>query len=320
MGGDGVLWLGLTDGRLGRLVNRSLVEEKGTVTTDWRSSTRQNWKEQIATDFRRTVIFPSDGVEKGIPYNVAFGDDEDNLWVGSEGEGLFRVQRQSIKVLSSTQGLASDGVYPVMESRQGDMWVGSWPAGLSRVHDGHVTAFTKADGVPGLVTSLAEDRSGSIWIGSHNGVKVFSRGRLTVPTGLPHEVLPVIQVIQPMRDGTMMFGTPKGIYILDGPDSRWMSTRDGLATDDVRSILQDRGGDTWVGGYGGLTRIHNGVMTRWTEEEGLPSNNIRAIVEDHAGDIWVGTYDGGIGWFRNGKWVVFNQGSGLYDDGGVSDP
>jgi len=315
MGGDDVLWLGLTDGRLGRLVNGSLVEEKGTVTTDWLSSTRKNWKEQIAPDFRRTVIFPSDGIERGIPYNVAFGDDEDNLWVGSEGEGLFRVQRQSIKALSSAQGLASDGVYPVMESREGDMWIGSWPAGLSRVHDGHVTAFTKADGVPGLVTSLAEDRSGTIWIGSHNGVKVFSRGRLTVPAGLPDQRLPVIQVIQPMRDGSMMLGTPRGMYILDGSRSRWITTRDGLATDDVRVILEDRGGDTWIGGYGGLTRIHNGVMTRWTETEGLPSNNIRAIVEDHAGDIWVGTYDGGIGWLRNGKWVVFNQGSGLYDNG-----
>ncbi len=315
MGGDGVLWLGLTDGRMGRLVDGSLVEEKGTVTTDWLSSTRKNWKEQIAPDFRRTVIFPSDGIEKGIPYNVAFGDDEDNLWVGSEGEGLFRVQRQSIKSLSSAQGLASDGVYPVMESREGDMWVGSWPAGLSRVHDGHVTAFTKVDGVPGLVTSLAEDRSGRIWVGSHDGVKVFSRGRLTVPAGLPHESLPVIQVIQPMQDGSMMFGTPRGLYILDGSHSRWMTTRDGLATDDVRVILEDRGGDTWIGGYGGLTRFHNGVMTRWTETEGLPSNNIRAIVEDHAGDIWVGTYDGGIGWLRNGKWVVFNQGSGLYDNG-----
>jgi len=292
-----------------------LVLEKGTVTTDWLSSTRENWKEEIAPDFRRTVIFPSDGIEKGIPYNVVSADDEDNLWVGSEDEGLFRVQRQSIKSLSSTQGLASDGVYPLMESSTGDMWVGSWPAGLTRVQDGKVTAFTKADGVPGLVTALAEDRSGNIWVGSHNGVRIFSHGRLIVPHGIPEEKFPVVQVIHPMQDGAMMLGTPKGIYILDGPHSHWMTAHDGLASDDVRVILEDRSGDTWVGGYGGLTRIHNGVMTRWTEAEGLPSNNIRAIDQDSRGDIWVGTYDGGIGWFHNGKWVVFNQSLGLYDNG-----
>ena len=315
VGGDDVVWIGTTDGRLGKLVNGSLVMSEGTVTTDWLSSTRENWKEAIAPDFRRTVIFPSDGIEKGIPYNVVSADDEDNLWVGSEDEGLFRVQRQSIKSLSSTQGLASDGVYSVMESSTGDMWVGSWPAGLSRVHDGRVTAFTKADGVPGLVTALAEDRSGNIWVGSHSGLRIFSHGRLTVPAGLPEETLPVIQVIHPMQDGAMMLGTPRGIYILAGSNSRWMTTRDGLACDDVRVILEDRSGDTWVGGYGGLTRIHNGVKTRWTEAEGLPSNNIRAIDQDSAGDIWVGTYDGGIGWLHNGKWFVFNQSSGLYDNG-----
>jgi signal transduction histidine kinase/ligand-binding sensor domain-containing protein len=315
VGGDDVVWIGTTDGHLGRLVDGSLAVGKGTVTTDWLSSKREGWRGQIAPDFRRTVIFPSDGIEKGIPYNVVVADDEDNMWVGSEDEGLFRVQRQSIKSLSSTQGLASDGVYPVMESSAGDMWVGSWPAGLTRVHDGRVTAFTKADGVPGLVTALAEDRSGTIWVGSHNGVRIFSHGRLIVPPGIPEEKLPVVQVIHPMGDGAMMLGTPKGIYLLAGSNSRWMTTRDGLASDDVRVILEDRRGDTWVGGYGGLTRIHNGVMTRWTEAEGLPSNNIRAIDQDSAGEIWVGTYDGGIGWLHNGKWAVFNQSSGLYDNG-----
>jgi signal transduction histidine kinase/ligand-binding sensor domain-containing protein len=315
VGGDDVVWIGTTDGHLGRLVDGSLAVGKGTVTTDWLSSKREGWRGQIAPDFRRTVIFPSDGIEKGIPYNVVVADDEDNMWVGSEDEGLFRVQRQSIKSLSSTQGLASDGVYPVMESSAGDMWVGSWPAGLTRVHDGRVTAFTKADGVPGLVTALAEDRSGTIWVGSHNGVRIFSHGRLIVPPGIPEEKLPVVQVIHPMGDGAMMLGTPKGIYLLAGSNSRWMTKRDGLASDDVRVILEDRRGDTWVGGYGGLTRIHNGVMTRWTEAEGLPSNNIRAIDQDSAGEIWVGTYDGGIGWLHNSKWVVFNQVSGLYDNG-----
>ena len=235
---DDVVWIGTNDGRLGKLVDGTLILHKGTVTTDWVSSKWKDWKEQIAPDFRRTLIFPSDGIEKGIPYNIVVPDDEDNMWVGSEGEGLFRVQSQSIKSLSSSQGLASDNVYPVMKSSTGDMWVGSWPAGLSRVHDGQVTAFTKADGVPGLVTALAEDRSGNIWVGSHSGLRIFSGGRLVVPPGMPEGTLPVIQVIHQMQDGAMMLGTPKGIYILAGTNSRWLTRHDGLASDDVRVILR----------------------------------------------------------------------------------
>ena len=154
MGGDNVVWIGLQTAAWGGWSTATWSWTKDPLPHDWLSSKRENWKGQIAPDFRRTLIFPSDGIEKGIPYNVVLADDEDNMWVGSEDDGLFRVQRQSIKSLSSAQGLASDGVYPVMESSTGDMWVGSWPAGLSRVHDGQVTAFTKADGVPGLVTAL----------------------------------------------------------------------------------------------------------------------------------------------------------------------
>ena len=315
VGADDAVWIGTNDGRLGKLVDGTLILRKGAVTTDWVSSKWKDWKEQIAPDFRRTLIFPSDGIEKGIPYNIVVPDDEGNVWVGSEGEGLFRIQNQSIKSLSSSQGLASDNVYPVMKSSTGDMWVGSWPSGLSRIHDGKVTTFTKADGVPGLVTALAEDRSGRIWVGSHSGLRIVSGGRLVIPPGMPKEQLPVVQVIYQMQDGAMMLGTPNGIYIFAGTNSRWLTRHNGLASDDARVILQDSRGDTWIGGYGGLTRIHNGVFTRWTETEGLPSNNVRSIMEDHAGQIWVGTYDGGIGWFRNGRWVIFNQASGLYDNG-----
>ena len=113
----------------------------------------------------------------------------------------------------------------------------------------------------------------------------------------------------------MLLGTPNGIYVLDGASSHRMTSHDGLATDDARVIITDRRSDIWIGGYGGLTRLHDGQPTRWTEAQGLPSNNIRSIMEDGTGDIWVGTYDGGIGWFRNGKWVVFNKDRGLYDNG-----
>ncbi len=58
---------------------------------------------------------------------------------------------------------------------------------------------------------------------------------------MPVERLPVVQAIHQMQDGAMMFGTPKGIYILAGSNSHWMTTRDGLATDDVRVIVEDAG-------------------------------------------------------------------------------
>ncbi|HEY4009333.1 MAG TPA: two-component regulator propeller domain-containing protein [Acidobacteriaceae bacterium] len=315
-GADGALWVATRDGRMGKLVDGKYVVYHGAIVTNFVNSQRRNWKVEISQNFNRTVTFPSQGVDQGIQYNVIVFDNEGNTWVGSEGEGLFRIQKQTIETVSSKQGLASDNVYPVMRSQTGDVWAGGWPAGLSRLHDGKVVrVFRQKDGLPGLVSSLAEDNAGTLWVGSHNGVRILAGDRLIVPPSFPEASFPAVQAIYQTPDGLMLFGTPKGLYVFAGAKSHWMTTRDGLATDDVRVIVADHRGDIWIGGYGGLTRLHRGQLTRWTEAEGLPSNNVRSVIEDSTGEIWVGTYDGGVGWFRDGRWLTFNQNSGLYDNG-----
>ncbi|HEY1577610.1 MAG TPA: two-component regulator propeller domain-containing protein [Terracidiphilus sp.] len=316
IGGDGAMWVSTQDGRIGRYDDGELKLQSKAALTTFQGSTTHRWTVRISRDFQRTLNFPSGGVDHGIPYNIVTRDNEENMWVGSESEGLFRIQKQSIRTISSNEGLASDNVYPVLHSRTGDMWIGSWPAGLTRIHDGKVVmALTEKEGLPGLVTALTEDNTGALWIGTHNGIKIFAKNRLVTPPDLPKNKLPVVQVLHQVPEGAMFLGTPDGIYVLDGPNSHWLTTKNGLATDDTRVIIEDHRGDVWIGGYGGLTRIHNGQFTRWTEAEGLPSNNIRSIMEDRAGEIWVGTYDGGIGWLRNGKWIAFNKNNGLHDNG-----
>ena len=315
VGGDGAVWIRTMDGRLSRLVDDKLTSTSGTITMDVKSTKLQGWSVRILKNFDRVLSFPSDGMEDAIRYNIIMRDNEDNMWVGSESDGLFRIHKQSIETISSARGLVSDNVYPVMKSASGDMWIGAWPSGLSRVRNGQMTNFTKKDGLPGLVSSLAEDRAGTIWVGTHGGTRIVSGNRLILPPGLPEGGIPAAQVIHQMPEGAMMLGTPKGIFILNAKKSHWLTMQDGLATDDTRVIIEDHNGDTWMGGYGGLTRLHNGALSRWTEAQGLPSNNVRSIMEDREGQLWVGTYDGGIGWLRNGRWVVFNQAMGLFDNG-----
>ncbi len=286
VGGDGAVWIRTMDGRLSRLVDDKLTSTSGTITMDVKSTKLQGWSVRILKNFDRVLSFPSDGMEDAIRYNIIMRDNEDNMWVGSESDGLFRIHKQSIETISSARGLVSDNVYPVMKSASGDMWIGAWPSGLSRVRNGQMTNFTKKDGLPGLVSSLAEDRAGTIWVGTHGGTRIVSGNRLILPPGLPEGSIPAAQVIHQRPDGAMMLGTPKGIFVLNAEKSHWLTIQDGLATDDTRVIIEDHNGDTWMGGYGGLTRLHNGVFSRWTEAQGLPSNK-----DDH-GFLWFPTQKG----------------------------
>ena len=91
--------------------------------------------------------------------------------------------------------------------------------------------------------------------------------------------------------------------------------KDGLASEDVRVIIEDSSGDLWIGGYGGLTRLHNGQFTGWTEQDGLPSNSIWSIYEDSDHVLWIGSYDGGLARFKDGKFTRYTANDGLFNNG-----
>ena len=113
----------------------------------------------------------------------------------------------------------------------------------------------------------------------------------------------------------MWFGTSDGLFFLEDGVTKNLTTRDGLATDDIRVLAEGPNGELWVAGYGGLTRIQNGELTHWTERDGLPSNNIRALYIDSDGVTWIGTYDGGLGRFQKGTFVRYTARQGLFSDG-----
>jgi ligand-binding sensor domain-containing protein len=230
-------------------------------------------------------FFPSGGFERGIRYNTITEDSEHNIWVGSEGQGLFRIQPQTIHVYSVTQGLVGANIYPILRDRSGDMWIGTWPAGLTRFSDGTFKTYTSKDGLPGLVSALAEDDAGNLWIGTYGGLAVLAEGEIHKAKNVGKD-LPLVQAIFKLHDGSLLLGTPKGIYRYSetnqGPEL-WLKSSGEIPAGDVRVIIGSRNSDIWFGGFSGLTRVHNGVVTRFTEREGLPSNNVRSIYEDAEG-------------------------------------
>jgi signal transduction histidine kinase/ligand-binding sensor domain-containing protein len=315
-GADGAIWMELPGGKFVRFSDDKWEVHSEPVETPF-VGRKSSWKASIDNRLDRIVFFPSGDSEKGIRYNTITEDDEHNVWVGSEGQGLYRVQQQTIHVYSVAQGLAGANVYPVLRDSRGDMWVGTWPAGLTQFHQGVVKTYTSKDGLPGLVTSLAEDGTGNLWIGTHSGLAVLSQGHIRVPKDLPHD-LPDVQAILKLHDGGLLLGTPNGIYRYSEADksqSSWFTPSGSGPMGDVRVMLEGRNGDFWFGGYSGLVRMHNGALTKWTEKQGLPSNNVRSIYEDAEGVIWVGTYDGGLGRFSGGRWTRYTQKDGLFDNG-----
>jgi hypothetical protein len=63
------------------------------------------WKYHVGPRLTRFLDFESTGKTASLRLDRWFEDREGNFWVGTEGSGLYRLQRGSIRSFSQAQGL-----------------------------------------------------------------------------------------------------------------------------------------------------------------------------------------------------------------------
>ncbi len=316
---NGVLWLETLDGRQARIAsNGSNASPNNQRLPEfiYRETDGRSWTIRVGRRLSRTLEFESSGKLVTLPVTHLYTDRQQNLWAGTEGQGLFRLQQQTIHIYPQNQGLDAENVYPIYQDRSGAVWFGAWNTGLSRLSDGRLTSYTVADGLPNpLVTAIDEDKNGRLLVGTHGGLRIFNHGRFEKPLELNLPDGAVVQAMLHDDTGNQWFGTNHGLFLYRSGVTTPFTTKDGLAADDVRVIVQNAAGDLWIGGYGGLSHLQNGHFTHWTEKDGLPSNNVRSIYFDSDGTLWIGTYDGGLARFKNNRFTRYTVHEGLFNNG-----
>lgn len=322
-GGQGRLWE-FIDGRWSSASHRrtagSASGPEDALTTDYRDSQGKLWRCEIVwhpgSGLVRYMDLPPGTQPASIVFNTLFEDREGNIWLSTDGQGLYRVRNQTINVYSKEQGLPDRNVYPILQGRDETMWIGTWTGGLCRMKDGKFTTYTTVDGLASnRVLAIEEDRDRVLWVAVEHGLHRMRNGRFESVTGNGISSDLVIRAIHQDPDGVMWFGAEDGLIRREKDRFRKLTRKDGMATDDVRVIVNARSGGLWIGGYGGLSSLRMGQARAWTERNGLPSNAIRALYEDADGVLWIGTYDGGLGRFENGRFTKYTVREGLFSDG-----
>jgi signal transduction histidine kinase/ligand-binding sensor domain-containing protein len=319
-GQDGTIWLETADGKHARITNGN-VEAVSANTSDkkvsinYRDGRGNSWTIGVGHDLFRFINYRSSGRMEKLSFFALAEDREGDLWFGTTSHGLCRLRRQAITTYSKQNGLVDRNVYPIYQDRAGAVWIGAWETGLSRFMNGKFTNYTPREGLPSnILTALAEDREGHLWVAGYGGIRILQDGRFREGPLLPDNRA-IVSAIHQDGEGTFWFGTDLGLVRYRDGISTLYTAKDGLATDDVRTIIGDSAGGFWMGGYGGLTRFRSGQFTSWTERDGLHSNNVRSLYEDSSGVLWIGTYDGGLGRFKDGAFTRYTMREGLFNNG-----
>lgn len=247
-----------------------------------------------------------------------YEDVEGTFWIGTTDQGLNRLRRQIIMNYTEKNGLGGDNVYPIYQDRAGNIWLGTWRKGLTIYKAGNFTHYTGQNDLPAgnLITALAEDREGRMWIGGYGGVCWFENGKFNT---LPEKLMldgGGLNAIHQDREGDLWFGADvAGLYRYHQGQLSHLTTNDGLPSNSVHVILEDEQGALWVGTYGGLIRFKDDKLTVYTTKDGLASNRIRSLYLDGDGTLWIGTYDGGLSRFKGGRFTSYTPRDGLFNSG-----
>jgi ligand-binding sensor domain-containing protein/two-component sensor histidine kinase len=85
----------------------------------------------------------------------------------------------------------------------------------------------------------------------------------------------------------------------------------GLPSDYVMCMMQDREGYVWFGTDRGAARFDGYDVRTYTTRDGLAHNFITCLFQDRDGAVWLGTHEGGASRFNGKTFTTFDLKSGL---------
>jgi len=224
-------------------------------------------------------------------------------------------KRLPVRVYTTSDGLALDGVGCVVQDSGGFLWFCT-EEGLSRFDGYAFTNYTTADGLPSnRVFDFLETRNGVYWIATSRGLCRLvdprdsshgphsSRPSLsTVPEFVKYDspdlVRGKVTALAEGPDGTIWCGgAHRSLYRMDGNRSDPVVTAvsvdshpESAGSDYATSLVVDRTGAVWMGTLNGLYRYDPGGRVRhYTVRDGLPENAIHSLFAAPDGRLWIGT-------------------------------
>ncbi|MBW4888529.1 response regulator [Mucilaginibacter sp. HMF5004] len=277
------------------LVPRTFIQTENEVRTVYQDRESRLWvaaKEKLYTFFAGKKI---DDVfinppARGLHHVYGMCEDRDNnFWFATRENGLYKAEpvdntrtkyrlTNFVNNANDPYSLSSNTVYSVIEDKIGQVWVGTYGAGLNLVDTkNNQTKFYNLNnvfkGYPKSIYQrirhLATDPAGNIWMGTTDG----------------------LLILDPARGDINKFRF-KGYNKVTGD-------KESLGNNDVQFVYKDNTGRMWLCTAGGGLNLALGndpfKKTRfkaYTIKNGLSNDYTLSCVQDNSGKLWIATQKG----------------------------
>jgi ligand-binding sensor domain-containing protein/serine phosphatase RsbU (regulator of sigma subunit) len=198
--------------------------------------------------------------------------------------------------ISPKNGLAENRVVSSCLDKNGNIWFGHWVGGISKFNVKNKTfqevMLPSTFNCTKTINCIYEDKKGNIWMGT-KGYGIIKYTPLN----------PEIKETNSSKES--------GVFSL-------LQKKDGLSSNFINAISQDKNGTVWVATNEGITRINELSTNNKTDYDFSRYNKfsdsvITSVLTDQHGDIWLGSASKGVfklynGSYKNTKVYGLNEG------------
>ncbi len=262
-----------------------------------------------------------------------FQDKKGNYWIGTNAEGVYKYDGNTIKQYTENDGLANNQILKIQEDHIGNIWFSTGLFGVSCLEGEKIITYTQKEQSTKIKSNhhMWNVEPNDLWFYAGDGAFHFKNNQLEhLPFPKKEQITNEIKsdpyalsrhavyCLLKDKNNNIWFGTQaQGVCKFDGKLFTWFTDK-GLAGPAVLGLFEDSKGNIWIGNNGsGLFKYDGEKLINITEEKSLSNKAFRmagtsepgtmarvyAINEDKEGNIWVGTVDAGV-WKYNGYQLV----------------
>ena len=247
--------------------------------------------DRTIAQFAHTAWGPKDGAPSAVK---ALAQSTDGyLWVGSP-DGLYRFDHVNFERYQPQSGdpFPAQDVHSLLALPNGDLWIGFMPGAISLLRNGIATNYTTREGVLGPVWAFAQDREGTIWAATTNGLVRLEGDRwkgVGRDWNFPGKSA---TAIFPDGQGRLWISTENTLVFLPPSTRRFQPT--GIRIGQVIKIAQSAGGKLWMAETTRSVRPIPLSDKRQPPDETEVRVGSAGILFDNDGALWITSIGDGL--------------------------
>jgi signal transduction histidine kinase/ligand-binding sensor domain-containing protein len=272
------------------------------------------------------------GAPQGMPAKLItslFKSRSGLLWIGSR-EGLFRYDGAQIQTF--VQGSSTDApVIGITEDHEGNIWfIKGNNMGMIDVHNSTISYSNKIGFNLRALDKMITDEEGNILVynlvdkavsivnpATRTYKNIEAKNWLSDSSGFLNHPLPNnLQILQDDAKNIWITTMAGGVDIINAASGKikYLGKNNGLSSDTITAIVQDKIGQIWVGMPEGVDAvdIKAGTIKHYGLSQGFRPSFTTWLFFDNKGYLWRNTVTGiELADLENQKVRYINQGNGL---------